>query len=158
MKALARVLAICLVALAGLAACGNGNDAAQIKAVIEKADHEQEDAFAARDASIMQDTNTARNFVVMARTNEQFLAQGVAGIRLTKLEWGGISITSATTATANNWETWEQTDMDGNSSSAREREVYKLLKIGGSWKIDEIDYPDQGQTPTSAPTATPRSG
>ena len=152
---MARLLAAGCLALVVLTACGNQTDVAQIKAVIEKADHEQEDAFAAHDPTIMQDTNTARNFAVMVRTNEQFSADGIVGIRLTNLEWGDIQTSSDTKATATNWETWEQTDSDGNTQSSREREIYQLMKIGGSWKIDQIDYPDDtadGQSSSGQPS------
>jgi len=97
----------------------------------------------------MQDTNTARNFATMARTNDEFAAQGGVGIRLVNLEWGDVQVTSSTTATATNWETWEQTDTNGNTQSSREREIYRLLKVGDSWKIDEIDYPDADQERSS---------
>jgi len=151
LKAVARLVALFAVAILALAACGNQGDAAQIRAVIEKADHEQEDAFAARDPAIMADSNTAKNFATMARTNEEFAAQGIVGIRLTKVEWGDVNMVSATSATAVNWETWEQTDSGGNTQSSREHEVYTLLKVGNGWKIDQIDYPDE-------PTASSSGG
>ncbi|MBV8087591.1 MAG: hypothetical protein JO247_22510, partial [Chloroflexi bacterium] len=47
----ARLLAILFMAILALSACGSQGDTGQIRAVIEKADHEQEDAFAARDPS-----------------------------------------------------------------------------------------------------------
>jgi hypothetical protein len=153
----ARLLAIFFAATMALSACGSqGGDAAQIKSVIEKADHEQEDAFAARDPSLMMDTNTSKNFVAMSNNNEAFASQGIVGIRLTKLEWGDVKVTSPTTATASNWETWEQTDVDGNTQSSREHEVYTLLKVGDAWKIDGIDYPDHAApTGSAAPAGSP---
>ena len=151
--ALAALLLPTATALA-LSACGDQSSIAQIKAVIEKADHEQEDAVAAHDVSIMADTNTARNFAIMVQDNQEFAQQGVVGIRLMKLEWGPINITSPDTATAVNWETWEQTDANGNTISAREHEIFKLIKVGQSWKIDQITYPDQ-QQPSASRAGTP---
>ncbi len=133
-----------------LAGCGSG-DVGQIKAVIERANHEQEDAFAARDASIMQDTSTAANFVAMTRRNEEIAADGTVGIRLAKLEWGDVRVTSATTAEATTWETWEETDQSGQTLSVRDRNVYSLLKVGSSWKIENITYPDR-QTASDQPS------
>jgi len=157
--AMARLAAILLTALLTLTACGSQGDTAQIKSLIEKADHEQEDAFAARDPSLMMDTNTAKNFVAMSNNNEAFASQGIVGIRLTKLEWGDVKVTSASTATATNWETWEQTDVDGNTQSSREHEVYTLLKVGNAWKIDQIDYPDQPSgSASAAPSPSTSSG
>ena len=153
--AVARLVALFAGATLALAACGSQADADQIKAVIEKADHEQEDAFAARDPAIMADSNTAKNFATMARTNDEFAAQGIVGIRLTKVEWGDVSVSSSTTATAVNWETWEQTDSGGNVQSSREHEVYTMLKVGDGWKIDQIDYPDE---PSPSDSGSPSMG
>ena len=147
-KGMARILALLLVALTALAACGTSNDVGQIKATIEKSNHEQEDAFAANDPSLMQDTHTARDFAYMVRTNEVLQQEGAVGIRLVKLEWGPVDVESSTTAQAETWETWEETDQDGNTVSSRDRNVYTLLKVGRDWKIDEVSYPDKEETPT----------
>jgi hypothetical protein len=144
---MARVVALLIVALTGLAACGASSDTAQIKAVIEKLDHEQEDAFAAHDPTIMQDSLTASHFANMVQTNEALLREGTVGIRLVKLEWGQIDVQSPTAAQAETWETWEETDQDGNTVATRDRNLYKLLKIGGSWKVDADVYPDKQDQP-----------
>lgn len=143
---MARV-ALLLAALVGLAACSASSDNAQIKGVIEKLDHEQEDAFAAHDPTIMQDSLTASHFATMVQTNEALEQEGAVGIRLVKLEWGQIDVESSTAAKAETWETWEETDQDGNTVSTRDRNVYKLLKIGGSWKVDGDTYPDKQEQP-----------
>jgi hypothetical protein len=154
---MARVVALLLGALVVLAACGAGGDVAQIKSVIERSNHEQEDAFAAHDPTLMQDTHTARDFAYMARTNEMLEQEGAVGIRLLKLEWGDIKIDSAT-AEAETWETWEETDADGNTYSSRDRNVYRLVKVGDSWKIDEVTYPDKEETPTQQSGRTNSQG
>src|SRR5712691_11259254 len=112
---MARLVALLLGALVVLAACGASGDAAQIKSVIEKSNHEQEDACAAHDPTLMQDTHTARDFTYMVRTNEVLEQEGAVGIRLMKLEWGKINVDSDTRAEAETWETWEEIDQDGNS-------------------------------------------
>jgi len=148
---MARLVALLLGALVVLAACGASGDAAQIKSVIEKSNHEQEDAFAAHDPTLMQDTHTARDFTYMVRTNEVLEQEGAVGIRLMKLEWGSINIDSAS-ASAETWETWEETDLTGNTVSTRDRNVYRLIKVGNSWKIDEVSYPDKEESaPPNAP-------
>ncbi|HEX6513860.1 MAG TPA: hypothetical protein VF157_16270 [Chloroflexota bacterium] len=148
MKAVARVFAIILVAVMAFTACGRASDVNQIKAVIEKSNHEQEDAFAAHDPSLMQDTHTARDFAYMVRTNEVLEQEGAVGIRLMQIEWGKVDVQSDTAAQAETFETWEETDQDGNTVSTRDRNIYRLLKIGGQWKIDEVIYPDKQETPT----------
>ena len=155
---MARVAALLVAALIGLSACGTTSDSAQIKAVIEKLDHEQEDAFAAHDPAIMQDSLTASHFTTMVQTNEALSQEGAVGIRLTKLEWGQIAVQSSTQAEAETWETWEETDQDGNTVSTRDRNLYKLLKIGGSWKVDADVYPDKQDQPpdgSGPPAASP---
>jgi hypothetical protein len=151
-KAMARVVALLLVTLTCLAACGNSGDVAQIKAVIEKGNHEQEDAFAAHDPTLMQDTHTARDFAYMVRTNESLDQEGAVGIRMMKLEWGNIQFDSASSAEAETWETWEETDQDGNTASSRDRNVYRLLKVGSEWKIDQVAYPDKQDQPSDQPS------
>jgi len=152
---MARLMALLLGAIVALAACGASTDVAQIKSVIERSNHEQEDAFAAHDPSLMQDTHTARDFAYMARTNEVLEQEGAVGIRLLKLEWGKINVDSDTRAEAETWETWEEIDQDGNSVSTRDRNVYRMLKVGSSWKIDEVVYPDkdEGSGQSGSPSA-----
>ena len=150
-----RLVALLLLALAGLAACGAPSDSSQIKAVIEKLDHEQEDAFAAHDPAIMEDSLTASHFANMVQTNEALQQEGAVGIRLVKLEWGTIDVRSGAAAQAETWETWEETDQDGNTVSSRDRNIYRLLKIGGSWKVDADIYPDKQQPPTDQPSGSP---
>lgn len=157
-KGVARWLAALLFGLTALAACGNGTDVSQVKSIIEKSNHEQEDAFAARDPGIMSDAFTARAFAYMVRTNELLEQEGAVGIRLTQLEWVDVQVDSADTAEATTFETWEQTDQDGNTYSSRDRNVYRLIKVGDSWKIDELSYPDKDQQPTpdsTIPTPSP---
>jgi hypothetical protein len=139
----ARLLAAFFALVLALAACGSTGDISQIKSVIEKSNHEQEDAFAAHDPSIMQDTFTASGFAYMVRTNDILEQEGTVGIRLLKLEWGSVKMDSDSAAEAETWETWEQTDEDGNTYQSRDRNYYKLLKIGSSWKINEVSYPDR---------------
>lgn len=148
---MARLLAALIVAGLALAGCGSTGDVSQIKSLIEKSNHEQEDAFAAHDPSIMQDTFTASGFAYMVRTNDILEQEGTVGIRLLKLEWVDVKMDSASVAEAETWETWEQTDEDGNTYQSRDRNAYKLLKLGSSWKINEVSYPDrQDEQPASS--------
>lgn len=150
------MLAAVLTVVMALAACGSGGDVPQIKSVIEKSNHEQEDAFAAHDPSIMQDTFTASGFAYMVRTNDVLEQEGTVGIRLLKLEWGNIKMDSSSVAEAETWETWEQTDEDGKTFQSRDRNYYKLLKVGAAWKISEVAYPDR-QDEESQPSNQPGS-
>lgn len=154
---MARVLTLLVLSLLGFAACGSPGDTSAIKAVIEKSNHEQEDAFAAHDSTLMQDTHTARDFAYMVRTNEILEQEGAVGIRLLKLEWGNVDVQSSTSAQAETWETWEETDESGNTVSTRDRNIYKLIKVGKDWKIDQVMYPDKPEEPSGAPSESPDS-
>ncbi len=140
MKAIARAMGLLLFALIGLTACQQSENG-QIKAVIERLDHEQEDAFSAHDPKLMEDDSTAQNLTSVIQSNDDMASAGAVGIRLSKLEWGDIRVTSSSTATATTWETWDTTFADGQTFSDRQRNEYRLLKIGGSWKVDADDHP-----------------
>src|SRR5712692_11928088 len=101
---MARVLALFLGALVAFTACSSG-EAGQIKALIEKSNHQQEDAFAARDPSIMQDSFTAQGFAYMVRQNDMLEQEGAIGIRLKEIEWLDVRVKTATTAEATTVET-----------------------------------------------------
>ncbi|MDE3075258.1 MAG: hypothetical protein KGJ86_07495 [Chloroflexota bacterium] len=157
MKAIAWAMGVCMCAVFALTACGRDN-VAQVKAAIERANHEQEDAFTAHNPDLMADTSTAQNFAVMVRSNEDIAAAGVVNIKLDKLEWGEINVLSPDAATATTWETWDSTFSDGQTISDRERNDYKLVKIGQSWKIDEIHHPDSEAQPGATPAPTASAG
>jgi hypothetical protein len=153
---MARLLALLSMALLfSLAACGANNDETAIRAVVERSNHEQEDAFAAHDPTLMQDSFTAQGFAYMVRTNEVLEQEGAVGIRLLQLEWGNVDVQSATQASAQTWETWEETDQDGNTVSSRDRNIYKLVKVGNTWKINELSYPDKPEEPSDQPNGSP---
>jgi len=42
--------------------------------------------------------------------------------------------------------------LTGNTVSTRDRNVYRLIRVGNSWKIDEVSYPDKEESaPPNAP-------
>ncbi len=150
-----RLLALLVLALSALSACGGNGDETAIKAVVERSNHEQEDAFAAHDPSLMQDSFTAQGFAYMVRTNEVLEQEGAVGIRLLQMEWGSVNVQTPSQAQAETWETWEETDQDGNTVSSRDRNLYKLVKVGNSWKINELSYPDKPDEPSDQPSGSP---
>ncbi|MHB8619137.1 MAG: hypothetical protein ACYDAG_06140 [Chloroflexota bacterium] len=142
--------------LLSLTACAGQGDVAHIRATIEKLNHEQEDAFASRNPSLMEDTSTAQNFATMVQANQGLVAQGVVGIRLLKLEWGPVKVLSANAAVATTWETWQTTYRNGQSTTSRDQNNYKLVKVGHSWKVDSDVNPQQPGAPAQpTPTARP---
>jgi hypothetical protein len=127
---------------------GDPGDISAIRDVIQRANNQQEQAITTRDSSPMRETSTDRYYGDMVRVNQDLLNNGVASIKLDQIEWGGINVTG-NFAQATTWETWATTAQDGRTARDRERNVYRLVREGGGWKIDANDHPD------SAPPGLP---
>ncbi len=138
------------------------NDAtvAAIKAVIEKANHEQEEAFAKGDPTLMKDTATAKHYKDMVQINSDLANGGVSAIKLIKIQWGQITLTNSTTARATTYETWQSTYKDGSTDQSRNQNVYTLVDQKGSWKIQTDDQPNSNPNlpPGSVVSAPSGSG
>ncbi|MBV8086347.1 MAG: hypothetical protein JO247_16190 [Chloroflexi bacterium] len=129
-----------------------GSAEAAIELVIQRGDFEQEQAIGSQDSSGMKDTSTDSYFQQVAAQNQDLIANGVTAIKLVNLEWGQISVTGST-ATANDWETWQTTYSDGSSDQTRDHNVYTLVQQSGQWKIQDDAQPDQPSSPS--PVAQP---
>lgn len=128
---------------------------AAVQAVIQKADQEQQDAFAKNDPTIMQDTATSSYYSQLPQINSDMANGGVSVIKLVKIDWGEVKLTNPTTAQASAYETWETTYTDGSSDQARELNVYTLVQEQGIWKIQADDHPNSG---SSTSGGSPASG
>ncbi|MGH2461225.1 MAG: G1 family glutamic endopeptidase [Chloroflexota bacterium] len=113
-----------------------------IEAVIQKANNEQEQAFASQDDAVMRDTATSGYYAQLVQTNRGLVDGGVSSIKLIKLEWGPMTLQSTTTAQATTFETWRTVFQDGTTEQDRERNVYTLVQEGGAWKIQDDAHPD----------------
>jgi len=137
---------------------GNPPDAKTLAAVqllIVRANLQQEQAIASRDPSMMRDTATVTHYVELARLVRQMISAGVTNIRLTALEWGPIT-QDGDTITATTYETWNTSGPRGGSDQSADRNVYRIIREGGDWKIDANDHPDS-EPPGPTPEATPGS-
>ena len=133
----------------------NGAAEAAIKAVIERADRSQAQAFAQSDTTLMRDTATAAYYDELVQTNRALAAGGVRTIELTKLEWGAVSVDRGT-ARATSYETWRSRYADGSSEERTDRNDYTLVLEGGVWKIESDVQPD-AQLIQPAPATEPQS-
>ncbi|MCC7104753.1 MAG: hypothetical protein IT307_06385 [Chloroflexi bacterium] len=113
---------------------------AAIQDVILRANAEQVDAIASRDASKMADTSTREHLVELSGINQDLLDSGVTSIALIQIEWGPIVVNDAT-ATATTTETWTSTFVDGTTIQSRDNNVYTLVQENGPWKIQANDHP-----------------
>src|SRR5437868_1901434 len=83
-----------------------------IKATIQRANDEQQRAFAAHDPTLMRDTATGDYYDQLVQTNRDLENGGVTAIQLVALEWGPITLQGATGAQATTIETWRTTFSD----------------------------------------------
>jgi len=120
----------------------------------------------------MRDTATVTHYEELARLVRQMISAGVANVRLTALEWGPIT-QDGDTISATTYETWSTSAARGGSDQSTDRNVYRVIREGGQWKIDGNDHPDSeplsltpdatpggastpgGTSPTPVPTDTP---
>ncbi len=116
---------------------------AAAQAVIQKADQEQQDAFAKHDPTIMKDTATTSYYNELTQINTDMAKGGVTAIKLLKIEWGPVTI-NGTSAQVTNWETWQTNYSDGSTDQSRDRNIYTLVQEQGVWKIQTDQHPDSG--------------
>jgi ketosteroid isomerase-like protein len=117
---------------------------AAVQLVVQRANFQQEQAIATRDPTAMRDSSTDRYYREMRRINQALLDSGVSSIKLLNLEWGPVTV-SGETATATAFETWSTTLADGTHDQSRDRNLYRLVRQNGVWKIDADEHPDDVQ-------------
>ncbi len=137
--------------------------AEKVQAVIEKADQEQQTAYAQKNPSLMKNTSTSSYYTQVSKINQQMTSNGVSSITLVKLVWDGVTINSSTSATATDTETWQTTFSNGTVQEDTNQNIYKLVLQNGSWLIQTDTQPTSSQsgsttTAVATPTATSTSG
>jgi len=127
-----------------------------IKRVIQKANDEQQQAFARHDPTLMADTATNDYYQQLVQTNSKLATGGVSAIKLMKLEWGSVTMQADGEAQATTFETWQTSFADGGTEQDRERNVYTLVQQNGNWKVRANDHPDAdtAQVPGGADATT----
>ena len=119
--------------------------------MIQRANAEQAQAFATRDASLMTDTSTADHLRELRQINQNLASGGVTSIRLTDLAWGPVSVNGAS-ASATTYETWSVQYRDGSTRTSRDTNVYTLVQDNGVWKIQANEHPESGAPLPVVPT------
>lgn len=135
-------------------------DAQAIKAVIQRANDEQQQAVATLDPTLIRDTATADYYAQSVQILDGLANTGVTAIKLTKLEWGAITVSGAN-AQATTVETWQVAYADGTTDVNTNRNVYSLVKQGGGWLISADVQPDSRLNqppPSSGPAPTTAAG
>jgi hypothetical protein len=116
--------------------------AAAVQAVIQRANQEQQQAFAAQDPTPMRDTAADDYYAELARTNQDLAGSGVTAIALLDLQWGTIAQQDPITVRATTTETWRTTYSDGGTEQSSDQNVYMLVQANGAWLIQADDHPD----------------
>jgi hypothetical protein len=130
-----------------------------IKAVVEKGNQEEIQAFATHDPSAMQDTSTADYYQQIAQSYQDMSSSGVTALKLDNLVWGPVTLQDANTAQANTTETWTTTYSDGSTLDETDPNVYTVVLQNGAWLVQDDQHPNtrtlrpQPGTPGAAPTS-----
>jgi hypothetical protein len=131
-----------------------------IKSVIQRANQEQQQALAAHDPTLMQDTATATYYTQLVQGLNDLAGSGVTAIQLVDLQWGPTTLQGATAAQATTSETWRTTFADGGTLQSTDTNVYTLVLESGAWKIQADQQPNSRvqQPPPGTPGAAPTPG
>jgi hypothetical protein len=114
-----------------------------IKDVVQRANQEQQQAFASGDPTVMKDTATGSYYRQAAQGLNDLANAGVTAIKLENLQWGDISLQGPATVRATTLETWSTTFTDGSTLRETDTNVYTLVGQGGSWLIQEDQHGDR---------------
>src|SRR5437867_7169793 len=136
---------------------------AAVKAVVERANQAQAQAYARNDPTLMRATATDSYYQELVQTNRGIQSSGARSIALVSLDWVDVTITG-TTAQASTNETWRTTYTDGSVAESTDRNDYTLVLRSGAWKISadvqpttQIINPSTGISPTVTQPGTPAS-
>ncbi len=118
-----------------------GSPEAAVQQVIIRGNNQQERAIAIGDSILMRETSGESYYAEIARVNRELLDNGVVSIKLMSLDWGDVTV-SGDSATATTWETWNVIFDDGTTGSSRDRNIYRLARTNGVWRIESDEHPD----------------
>jgi len=122
----------------------------EIRAVLQRANLAQAEAFAARSPQLMRETSTDAHYQDMVETNQSLASAGVTAIALVGIEYGEIRA-DGTVAQATTFETWRTEFADGSVNEQTDRNDYTLVNAGGSWRISATVQPGVSRSPAADP-------
>ena len=136
---------------------------AAVKAVVERANQAQAQAYARNDPTLMRATATDSYYQELVQTNRGIQSSGARSIELVSLDWVDVTV-SGSTAQATTTETWRTTYTDGSVAESTDRNDYTLVLQSGAWKISadvqpttQIINPSTGIAPVVTQPGTPAS-
>jgi Peptidase A4 family len=139
-----------------------GDSAAAVKAVVQHANQEQQQAFDQDKPTLMRDTATATYYAELVRADTTLRNNGVTAIQLRSATFGPV-VVQGNGAQATTTETWRATFANGPAEVETGLNIYKLVQSGGAWRIasdtvPNTNAPPPGTSPSAAPTPTANPG
>lgn len=128
--------------------------AAGVRAVINLANQEQQQAFAQDNPTLMRGTATAAYYAQLVAIDSQLRSSGVTSIQLRSTTFGQVTLQTST-AQATTTETWQAKFSNGSSATNTSVNDYNLVLVGGSWKIRSDTQPRTNIPPSASPGTTP---
>ncbi|HKC90096.1 MAG TPA: G1 family glutamic endopeptidase, partial [Candidatus Limnocylindria bacterium] len=130
------------------------SDPAAVQAVIQKANDEQQQAFAQNDPTLMQDTATAGYYAQLVQVDAALRSAGVTAIQLLSLNFAQTTVQGSSAQVATT-ESWRATFADGTTTDDTTLNNYTLVLTGGAWKISRDTQPSANIPPGATPSGPP---
>jgi len=130
------------------------SDIATVQAVIQKANDEQQRAFAQNDPTLMQDTATAAYYAQLVKVDAALRSAGVTVIQLLSMSFGQSTVQGSSAQVATT-ETWRATFADSTTSDDTTINNYNLVLVGLAWKISSDNQPSTNLPPGTSPGVPP---
>jgi hypothetical protein len=127
---------------------------AAIEAVIQKANDEQQRAFAQNDPTLMRDTATAAYYAELVRMDAALRSGGVTAIQLVAITFDQASVQGGA-AQVSTMETWRATFADGTTADDTTVNTYTLVLTAGTWLISADTQPSTNVPPGATPGGMP---
>src|SRR5438270_505776 len=136
---------------------------AAVKAVVERANQAQAQAYARNDPTLMRATATDSYYQELVQTNQGIQSSGARSIELVSLDWVDVTVSGAR-AQATTTGAWRTTYTAGSVAESTDRNDYTLVLQSGAWKISadvqpttQIINPSTGTAPGVTQPGTPAS-
>jgi Peptidase A4 family len=127
---------------------------AAVRAVIQKANQEQQQAFAQDNPTLMRGTATAAYYAQLVQIDTRLRSSGVTAIQVRSATFNQVTV-DGNAAQATTTETWQATLSGGSTNTNTTVNNYTLVLVGGAWKISGDTQPRTNIPPSSTQPSSP---